>query len=531
MKKFLFILALAIFSIIDVNAFDIDINKIDIDSRSSSLTKNLNKTYKIDTEDFNKIIINNDDIKKISKDLVKISLGNEDNQTKREKITEYMYLSVDNGFDNLSGSLFIQMYIEQLEKNNIKADRIKDIKTVAFNEGDIMSFVYLADATADGEEKDVILVYWFKLNNNEYKVYYPWIKMGDDLNEYFKKIANNEENGIVIGESYNQVSLTNNENVNVSKELLNKLYNDNKNSVVQLTGMKGNGSNTYGSGFFLREGIVVTTWSLFLQFLTESNYIFVNDVNGNNYEILGVVAAQIDYDVVVLKVSENVGKGVELGDTEELKVDDKLFMINSKNNGGFSINYGSFMSLENGKLKNMFLLNRSDVGGALFNSEGKVVGINVSDQLNSELSIANSTDYLKKLQEILNRQNYKNITYTLIETFKQSYYVSLEEEKEYNRIDANTWNEFKMIGNIEENINLPLIKGSYKDDILCLRYKNKVGYNIDSVYLLSNYTEELSKSGYVLTYEDKNKMIYKNNKYKVIIKSNLNYIIILIMEI
>ena len=70
------------------------------------------------------------------------------------------------------------------------------------------------------------------------------------------------------------------------------------------------------------------TLSLFLQFLTNSNYIYVNDVYGNVYEVLGIVSAQSDYDVVVLKISEEVGKKVVLGKSDSIKSGDKVFTIN-----------------------------------------------------------------------------------------------------------------------------------------------------------------------------------------------------------
>ena len=54
---------------------------------------------------------------------------------------------------------------------------------------------------------------------------------------------------------------------------------------------------------------------------------------------------------------------------------------------------------------------------------------------------------------------------------------------------------------------------------------------IDSLYLISDYIEELANSGFQLTYEDKFKKIYINNEYKIIVKDNLNYLIILIIEI
>lgn len=531
MKKIMFIVISTMLFITNVKAFDIDVDKIDINSKANELTTNLNKMYKIEVTDFNNEIIYDEKVQELTRSLVKISVSNDDTQTKLEKFTKYMLLSSTNGFDTLSGSMAIQMYLEKIESLDIEAEYIKDIKTVVFNENDAMSFAYIPNAKINGEDKDLILAFWLKEDKGEYRVYFPWLTIDDDLNEYYKKVTNNEDKGEIIGGTFKQVALNGQESMPVSEEVLNRIYQNNKNNVVQITGMTQTGSNMYGSGFFIREGVIVTTWSLFIQFLTNSNYIYVNDASGNTYNILGVIAAQTDYDVVVLKLDKNVGSGVTFGTTEDLKVNDKLFMINSKNNSGFSINYGAFVSLNNGRMKNMFLLNKSDVGAALFNQNGNVVGINVQDLLNSELSYANSTDYLKRLQDVLNGQKYENITYTLVDTFKQKYYTNLDEEKVFKNIKSDVWNKYRNIGKLEKNITLPLVKSSYVDGIVSLRYKNKANNLIDSIYLIADFTEELVSEGYALTYEDQFKKIYKSKDYKIIIKSNMSYLIILIMEI
>ena len=157
------------------------------------------------------------------------------------------------------------------------------------------------------------------------------------------------------------------------------------------------GNSVYGSAFVLRSGVVVTTWSLFIQFLSSSDFLYVNDNAGNTHVIEGIIAADTEYDVVVLKLANEAGKAVKLGDSNSLKLDDKLFTINSKNNNGFSINYGSYINTLNGKLKNMFAISSSDVGSALYNINGEVVGFNTADVTNSDLSYANSTNYLKEL--------------------------------------------------------------------------------------------------------------------------------------
>ena len=126
--------------------------------------------------------------------------------------------------------------------------------------------------------------------------------------------------------------------------------------------------------------------------------IYINDSNGNTYEVDGIVSADTKYDVVLLKLNREVGKKVTLGNGNEVYSSNKLFTISSKYNNGFSINYGTNISYDDGKMKNMFVLGSSDVGSALFNEYNEVVGFNIGDKLYSELSYANSTDYLKKIQ-------------------------------------------------------------------------------------------------------------------------------------
>lgn len=531
MKKILFLLAMIIFLVSDVKAFSIDVDKIELDSKSSKLINNLDKTYKIDVDNFNNEIIYDKDTQNLVKEVVSISFSDSDLETKKKELVNYMYLSNSDGFETLSGSLFIDIYLKKLESYQVSIEYIKDIKTVLFKETDRMAFVYIDDAIVDGENKDIVLAYWLKSNDgSDFRLYYPWITIDDDLESYFYERTIKEDSGEIIGGTYNSLSLTG-DSVEVDDLLLQDLYQNNKDSVVQITGMNSNGSNTYGSGFYLKEGIIVTTWSLFLQFLTDSNYIFVNDVYGNTYEVLGVVAAQVDYDVVILKINQETGKKVTLGDSELLNSGDMLFTINSQNNGTFSINYGNSLTNLNGRLENMFALSSGDVGSALFNDKGEVIGFNVGDQLYSELSYANSTNYLRELQTILDNISYDNIRYTILETFKQIYYLDIVDEVVSNNVDSKVWDKFKVLGDIENNITLDLVKASYVDDILSLRFKNNTNGMIDSMYLVSNYIDALLDEGFNLKYQDSNKSIYINKEYKVIIKNNLNYLIIIIMEI
>ncbi len=528
MKK-IFVILLSILSINVVKAFDIDIDKIEINSRSKTLANDLDKSYKIDTGDFSHLIVNDENAIKLVKSLINISTSNIDLDAKKKEYTSHMYTDPSDGAKTLAGTIFRDTYFNELKKYKIEGGYISDVKTVPFD-NDVLAFAYIKDAKVNEKDNEVVLTYWLKKNQGEYKVYYPWVTVDTKLEDFFKKIADAEDGGDFIGTAYNKLSLATGESIFVPDDELKSLYLNNKNKVVQITGMSENGMNMYGSGFFLRDGVIVTTWSLFQQFLTNSNYIYVNDVLGNTYKITGIVAAQVDYDAVVLKLDKKVGTKVDFAKATELKLDDKLFMINSRNNGGFSINYGTFVSIEKGRLKNLLAISSSDVGSALFNKEGKVVGFNVSDQTNSELSYANSTDYLVSLQELLLKQDYESIKATDIEVFKDSYYLHLNKEKEYNNVSKKVWNKFKTIGNLEKNISLNLIKASYNDHILSLRYKANSYGTLDSMYMAASFMEELEKENYNLVQDTNSKRVYENSKYKVVIKENFSYLIILIVE-
>jgi len=528
MKK-IFTIILSLLFVNVVYAFDIDIDKIDINSRSKTLTSDLDKSYKIDTGDFSHLIVNDENAIKLVKSLINISASNKDLDTKKQEYTTHMYTDPTDGAKTLAGTIFRDTYFNELKKYKIEGGYVSDVKTVPFRD-DVLAFAYIKDAKVNEKDNEIVLTYWLKKDRGEYKVYYPWITIDTKLEDFFRKIADDEDEGDFIGTAYNSLSLATGESIFVPDDELKDLYLKNVKKVVQITGMDQNGLNMYGSGFFLRDGVIVTTWSLFQQFLTNSNYIFVNDEAGNTYKITGIVAAQEDYDAIVLKLDKQVGTKVEFAKSSDLKLDDKLFMINSRNNGGFSINYGTFVSLDKGRLKNLLAISSGDVGSALFTRDGKVVGFNVSDQVNSELSYANSTDYLVSLQELLLKQDYKDIKATDIEVFKNSYYLHLNEEKEYNNVSSKIWDKYKTIGNLENNISLSLIKASYSDRILSLRYKANSYGTLDSMYMAASFMEELEKEGFSLVQDNEAKKVYENNDYKVVIKENFSYLIVLIVE-
>jgi S1-C subfamily serine protease len=528
MKKILFLTICLFISITHVQAFDIDMDKINIESKSEAAISKLENTYKIEANGFSNGIVQDENVTRLVKNLVYLAVSNKDITSREKEYDKYLYLE-GGGTSTLSTSTLTRIFFDDLSKYNLEMGYIKSIQAIPFNGEDVLAFVYLNDVKVNKNTREVIMVFWLKKGFNGYKLFYPWVTVGEDLKDYFNRLTKNENNGNTIGGSYNKLSLAQND-VKVDEAELKNLFSNNKDSSVQITGMNGLGNNMYGSGFFIREGVIATTWSLFLEFLANSNYLYVNDSNGNVYYVSGVVAANSNYDVVLLRLNQETGKKVTFGNVNNLKTDDKLFMIDSKNNGGFSITYGSFISSENGRLRNLFALTNSDVGAALYNKNGEVVGFNVADLINSELSYANSTNYLVDMQKMLVEKKFMDIKFTPLDDFKELYYANYANEKEYNSIPKKVWNKYKEIGKIEEKIQLDVIKASYKDRIVSIRYRNQASESLDSIYLVSDYVEELKSEGFELLVNDKRKTILANNDYKIVIKDNDKYLIVLIME-
>lgn len=528
MRKIIFVVIIFMAFVGNIKAFDINIENLNISNKSANLVKELNPEYKIEATGYEKNIIYDEEIINLTKELIDISIKDISIDEKNQLFTKYIYYDRSDGFQTLTSSLFIDTFVKQLDGKKIELDYIKAVRTVEFSKG-FLSFAYLPNVSFDGKKTDMVLAYWLIKDESGYKLHYPWFNLADNLESYFNEIAGVEDNGGNIGSTFKSISLNTEESV-ISEDELRELYNQNKGSVLQITGLNHEGVNAYGSAFFLRKGIVVTSWSLFLQMLNESEFIYVNDGDGNSYTVSGIVAGNIDYDVVVLKLSDEIGQEVKFGNSDDLKTNDKLFMINSKNNSSFSINYGSFVAAKNGKLENLLVINKADVGACLFNLQGEVVGFNIAEVLYSELSYANSTDYLKELQDILIKMDFAQIDTVSFLTFKKNYYNDISQE-ETNTISDEVWNKYKQIGNLEESISLKLIKAYYEDGVLSLRYKNNVANSLGTFYFISTYIDNLEKQNFSEIYRTDKKIIFKNKNYRIVLKNNMNYLVILIMEL
>ena len=137
-----------------------------------------------------------------------------------------------------------------------------------------------------------------------------------------------------------------------------------------------------------------------------------------------------------------------------------------------------------GYIQSAIPLLNTDEGSPLLDKNGKVVGINTAGQINTSVSLAVNSNVLKEVQNKFN-----NIDFEMIETIsfnelkEKYYYIKYNDEVVANNISKRKWKEYSKIGNIEENIKLELVKASYKDGVVSLRYQNGISDFISSMQL------------------------------------------------
>ncbi len=526
MKRLLIIILILFTPVVRaLNDFEIDPNKINITDKGNYLVSGLSKEYDIDITGYTSTERVDEEAKEYTKKIINILFSNEDRDTRRSLMLDEQLISSSNGFDTLTSLAMIDLFLSEIDSLNINFEYVKLIRTIENKEGTI-TVSYFPNAVVDDQEQDFVLMLFLKKEQGQYKVFMPWYSKGESLEEYFNNLGKAEDNDEELGGTYRSLSLGDN---TIDEESLKSLYDSRLGSNVTISALSDGGTNKYGNGFYLRKGLIVTTWSLFLEILNNSDFIYVTDSEKNSYNIEGIVTANVEYDVVVLKINEEVGNPVVLTN-DIVNTDDLVFSIVSQNNNNFIIKYGKNITNYNGKYKNLFPIKETDVGSALYNKDGNVIGFNTNNSLNNDVSIANSTSYLISLQSMFFDKSFQDIKATSFEDFKNRYYNKLNEERIINNIEKKVWKKYKNIGNIEGNLNLKLLKAYYTDNIISLRYKNEIAKSIDSMLLLSSYEEELVREGYIITCNKDTKKVYEKDNSIVVIKENLDYIIIVMME-
>lgn len=407
----------------------------------------------------------------------------------------------------------------------ISSITIPNVKLKEQSKSDPMKYDYI--------ETNFVMHYYYKKLNNEWKLYYLYGEDTDDVGEYFNEIETTESKTMAIAPSYqSQLSkIYSFEKLDkMTEEELNNIYNSNVNNVVFLNGYYNNSVIASANGFFINNGLIVTTWNFLEKALINGQYI---TIKGNNisYEVEGIVTANPDTDVAVIKVKNSNNSSIKLGDYKTINVEDPAIIISSKSGTGAMVQTGIVISNEE-YIQTSIPLSTVDEGSPLFNQSGDVIGINTSKSTNTSISIAMNSEVLKEIQN-----KFKSLSFDKIETIsfnelkEKYYYVKYNSENIKNSIPKSKWKTYSKIGNIEDTIKLELIKASYKDEIVSLRYKNSISQYINSMQLATDFKSKLISDGYEQVVNSSSKSIYKNKKYQVIIMDEFDYLIVVMVKL
>ena len=162
------------------------------------------------------------------------------------------------------------------------------------------------------------------------------------------------------------------ESVTVAKQVLP--------STVLLVMEDSNGQPvSLGSGFFVRKNEIAT--NLHVVDESESGYI-IREGQTKKINIEGMVATDVEHDLVILKVQETNAPTLSLGDSEAVQVGESVYAVGNPNglSGTFSEGIVSAVRKFEGEtlLQITAPISRGSSGGPIVNSEGLVIGVSVA---------------------------------------------------------------------------------------------------------------------------------------------------------
>ena len=549
------------------NHFNFDSSKLNfsVNSKKNNLTNSFNSDYYLSTSVISENKELKDTIVELSKKTTSLLLGDinttdESNEHYYNRHKEYENLAAYNYFPKDSNSA--SGYDETIENYNYVVASELAIPQLfyKFNElgiiyksyGDIrvtingnlaISMVLLPNVkikeenlgNCDVKEENLILYYYFIKIDDEYRLCYLYGEYGDNVQKYFEELENNENvNSKAIVSSYESElsNLYDYTKLNaVSSNIVDDVYNKNINNLVYLSSYYNNEIVSNANGFLISDGIVVTTWTFLEKALMNSQFISIRGSNLIDYEIDGVITVNPEIDIAVIKLKNQISSSVEVGNFNKIEIEDPTMMVSSKSGVGYTIQKGIIVA-NDGYIQTTIPVNISDDGSPLFNMDGQIIGMNTSKTVNSSISMAINSSVLNEIKEKFSNIDFDSIKTIKFEQLKENYYyLKFDTENVINTIPKKIWAKYSKIGNIEENIRLELVKASYDNGIVSLRYKNRISNYINTMQLAATYKEQLLNDGYEVVLNSSSKCIYRNKKYQVILMNEFDYLIVIMVKL
>ena len=184
----------------------------------------------------------------------------------------------------------------------------------------------------------------------------------------------------------------------VPSEIAQQIAQIGKASTVILTVETTDGEVGNGSGFFVRRDLIVSNIHVVAGIYGEPLSCSVKLVDQpTHYGIKGVVASDPDHDLVILRV-EGAGAGVlQLGDSDTVKLGEKVIAIGTSKGRSSKIVKGTINRMTADFFRLKATLPSGYSGGAVLNDAGEVIGICVEGGETKALSYVIPSNHLKTL--------------------------------------------------------------------------------------------------------------------------------------
>ena len=520
-------------------------------SKQEAITKEFNKKYDLSY----KISSKDEELKKeitsLTKKVTYLLLGemNEDEETPEEyynRHKEYLKLryapkipkdeNTFSGYDEksqeykddlVSGAVVPSLFLT-INELKIKYNTFGDIRVVETDGGMLavssIPNIKLKVASTENpkeyelQETNLTLFYYFKKNGTDYQLYYL---SGETYTDESDEITSSSNLNLAYDYSkLNSLTQADIDNVtNIAKE-----------NVMYLTSNYNNYVVGHANAIVINKGLLVTTWSFIEEALTNAQYITIIDSNNNTHQLDGIVTANINSDIAVLKLKEQTQSNIKITDSDKLLSNDPSILV-AYQPGKLTTRKG-IVTANDGYIQTSIPITLEEVGSPILDKDGNLIGMATKEIINSQTSVSIPSNALKEVQDLFNSIEFTKIKTVSFDKLKESYYyVKYAEEIEKTNIPENVWNRYKEIGNIDKTVNIDLVKSSYKNKVLSLRYKNNAKEYIPTMQLVSSFTNKLKEQGYKKISESNTKVIYKNNKYQVTIMEEFDYLIIVMVKL
>ena len=520
-------------------------------SKQKAITKEFNKKYDLSYKISSKDESLKKEITSLTKKVTYLLLGemNEDEETPEEyynRHKEYLKLRYapkipkdENSYtgydeksqeykdDLVSGAVVPNLFLT-INELKIKYNTFGDIRVVETAGGMLaisnIPNIKLKVASTENpkeyelQETNLSLLYYFKKNGTDYQLYYL---SGETYNDETDEITSKSD--LNLAYDYSKLN-------SLTQADIDNVTNIGKENVMYLTSNYNNYVVGHANAIVINKGLLVTTWSFIEEALINAQYITIIDSNNNTHQLDGIVTANINSDLAVLKLKAETKTNIKIANSDKVTSSDPSILV-SYQPGKITTRKG-IITANDGYIQTSIPITLEEVGSPILDKDGNLIGMSKNEMLNTSTSVSIPSNALKEVQDLFNNIEFNKIKTVSFDKLKENYYyVKYEEEIEKTSIPEKVWHRYKEIGNIDKTINIDLVKSSYKNKVLSLRYKNTAKEYIPTMQLVSSFTNKLKEQGYKKVSESNTKVIYKNNKYQVTIMEEFDYLIIVMVKL